>query len=196
MVGRMKIKLKFLILSLFLVFSFLIFYKLEAEKLTGKFILVSSYVGILFTLSVLLFFSSVLVKEKKPELKLIELWRDLFKYSDKIAIGKKEELREEFYKKAREFVEEAREIAKKYDIKLNILNQDNAKELVSALIFKMYDIKHRAAHPGAGYVHEMRENPYDLRATKAALKFLTDLRPEIYGKTAEEIYELMKKLYH
>jgi hypothetical protein len=192
----MKIKLKFLILSLFLVFSFLIFYKLEAEKLTGKFILVSSYVGILFTLSVLLFFSSVLVKEKKPELKLIELWRDLFKYSDKIAIGKKEELREEFYKKAREFVEEAREIAKKYDIKLNILNQDNAKELVSALIFKMYDIKHRAAHPGARYVHEMRENPYDLRATKAALKFLTDLKPEIYGKTAEDIYELMKKLYH
>jgi len=188
----MKIKPRFLLF--FLLFFFLIFYKMfEAEKLTGKFILVSSYVGILFTLSVLFFLSLVL--EEKKELKLIELWKGLFEYSDKIVMGRREEFRKEFDEKAKEFVEAARRIAKNYKVQLDILNKDNAPELVSALVFKIYDIKHRADHPGARYLHEMRKNPDDLTMTKSALKFLSYLRPEVYGKLAEEIYELVRKLY-
>ena len=193
MVGRM-FKIKFLILFSLLISFLVIFYNLfKAETLTGKFIFVSSYVGIIFTLAALLFFFSVFVPPRKRE--LLELWKELFKCLDEIVVGKREELRVELEGKAKEFVEEVRRIAEEYKIKLDVLNKDNASDFVLGLLFRLYDIKHRADHPGARYVHEMRKNPDDLPITRSALKFLRDLRPEIYGRLADEIYKLFRKMY-
>lgn len=193
----MKVKFKKILIFVFLLTFLLIFIKLSRiETVTGEFALTKSFFPFL-----LLFFTFLIVfllvgeaTKENTRIKFHRLLGDLFEYSDKVFIGRREEYRNHLNETAKEFVNFVKELAKDYKIQLIVLNSEDAEEKLLGFISKIYDIKHRKVHKGAEVVYEMRENPHDLSLVRAGLKFLMDLKPQVYGNVARDLYYIVKKL--
>jgi len=191
----MKLKPIRILMLLAILLSLFALFKVGVKTFTGKFILTDFILAISLSLFTFLLIFLVLTPSLKYEQKeFLRLMKNLFDYADKIVVGRKEEFRKSFEDTVKDFVRFSRDIVNRYEIKVRVLNEKNAEEILSGLIFKMYDIKHRKDHLGAKYVHAMRKNPYDLRVTKAALKFLSSMEPKVYGMLAEDLYNILHRI--
>jgi hypothetical protein len=98
---------------------------------------------------------------------------------------------------AKQLAEESKELAQKYNLKLRSLDEDNAAERLEGFVrYIQGHIKH-TAHVGTRYVIGMAKDLVDGHIDEpdialGAFKFLSDLRPEVYGLTAKDLYKLLK----